>query len=149
MQASPLLLGGGNQSEPPSGTDAPPPIHEELHPAGCLRGQRAASHEPRPPGRPLHLLPHHTHQDRPPMVRTQEGCLRSNLYKSSWNCFNSESCLSTKFSHCLWNWMERVTHNRDESYVESFQHLLLFLIFFRLIGFSPMQTADVVCVQQQ
>lgn len=49
MQASPLSLGGGDQSEPPSGPDAPPALHEELHPAGCLRGQRTAPHEPRPP----------------------------------------------------------------------------------------------------
>lgn len=68
-QASFLPLGGSDQSQPPSCPDAPAPLHEELHPTGCLWGQRAASHEPRPPGWPLHFLPHYTHQDRPPMVR--------------------------------------------------------------------------------
>lgn len=63
-----LCSGGGHQSEPPARPDAPPTLYEELHPAGSVRGQWAAAHEPWPPRWPLHVLPHHAHQDRPPMV---------------------------------------------------------------------------------
>lgn len=60
--------GGSHQSKPPARPDAPATLHEELHPAGSLWGQWTAAHEPRPPRWPLHFLPHHAHQDCPPMV---------------------------------------------------------------------------------
>lgn len=41
-----FCAGRGHQPQPPSGPDAPAPVHEELHPAGGLRGQRAPAHDP-------------------------------------------------------------------------------------------------------
>lgn len=68
LSASCFPAGRRHQPEPPPRTGAAAPVHEELHPAGGLRGQRAAAHDPRPAGRPVHLVPHHPYQDRPALV---------------------------------------------------------------------------------
>lgn len=65
-----VCSGCGHQSQPPTRTDAASALHEELHPTGCMWGKRAAAHEPGPPCWPVHLLPHHTHQNRTSMVMT-------------------------------------------------------------------------------
>lgn len=86
-----LCSGGSHQSEPPARPDAPPTLHEELHPAGSVRGQRAAAHEPWPPRWPLHVLPHHAHQDRPPMVMSH-----SLSHTRSVFCHNTPSSCASK-----------------------------------------------------